>query len=85
MPDPVDALIAHELAQWQPLLEPMVQPLRRLLESAAAQGLTAGELAQRLPALLQEMDASALTAALTRTSFAAAAGYEAGADDVAGL
>ena len=37
-----------------------------------------------LPALLPEMDASALTAALTRTSFAAAAGYEAGADDVAG-
>ena len=82
--DPVDALIAQELAQWQPLLEPMVHPLRRLLESAAAQGLTAGELVERLPALLPEMDASALTAALTRTSFAAAAGYEAGADDVAG-
>ena len=83
-PDAVDALIAQELAHWQPLLEPMLNPLRSFLARAAANGLTAGEVLEHLPELLPDMDASVLTNALARTSFAAAAGFEMGADDDAG-
>lgn len=78
--DEVDALIAAELAQWRPLLSPMVQPLQAFLESAAQQGLTAAQVLERLPDLLARMDDRALTAALTRTAFAARAGFEAGFD-----
>ena len=78
--DEVDALIAAELAQWRPLLSPMVQPLQAFLESAAQQGLTAAQVLERLPDLLARMDDGALTAALTRTAFAARAGFEAGFD-----
>lgn len=78
--DEVDALIATELAQWRPLLDPMVQPLQAFLASAAQQGLTAAQVIARLPELLTAMDDGALTDALTRTAFAARAGFEAGFD-----
>ena len=78
--DEVDTLIANELAQWRPLLNPMVQPLQAFLEAAAQQGLTAAQVLERLPDLLARMDDRALTAALTRTAFAARAGFEAGFD-----
>ena len=58
----------------------MVQPLQAFLESAAQQGLTAAQVLERLPDLLARMDDGALTAALTRTAFAARAGFEAGFD-----
>jgi phage gp29-like protein len=76
--DAMDDLVAQELADWQPLVEPLTQPLQRFLEAAAAQGLSAAEVMERLPAMLAEMDSSALTDSLTRTAFAAAAGGEAG-------
>ena len=82
--DPVDALIAQELEHWQPLINPLVDPLRAFLERAAAEGLTAGQVLERLPELLPGMDASALADALTRTSFAAAAVSELEAGDVTG-
>ena len=44
------------------------------------QGLTAAQVLERLPDLLARMDDRALTAALTRTAFAARAGFEAGFD-----
>lgn len=76
--DAMDALVAQELADWQPMVDPLTQPLERFLEAAAAQGLSAGEVMERLPAMLAEMDTSALTDSLTRAAFAAAAGGEAG-------
>lgn len=76
--DAMDELVAQELADWQPVMDPMTQPLERFLEAAAAQGLSAAEVMERLPAMLAQMDTSALTDSLTRTAFAAAAGAEAG-------
>ncbi len=76
--DAMDELVDHELADWQPIMDPLTQPLQRFLDDAAAQGLSAAEVLERLPAMLADMDTSALTASLTRTAFAAAAGGEAG-------
>lgn len=80
--DPVDAIVRETLADWKPLIDPLVQPLQRFLDEAAAQGLSAGEVIDQLPALLAQMDSSALTAALTASAFAAQAGAESGLDGV---
>jgi len=74
--DEIDDLIDTELAQWQPLLDPMLEPVRKLLADAAAQGWTAAQVLEKLTDLLPEMDARALSAALTRTAFAAHAGAQ---------
>ena len=80
-PDALDTLIDAELAQWQPVMEPMVEPIRKLLADAAARGQTAAELLARLPELLAQMDADPLTASLTRTAFAARLGADAGIEN----
>ena len=79
--DAMDELVDDALAEWEPLMNPLTQPLERFLDDAAAQGLSAAEVIKRLPAMLAEMDTSALTDSLTRTAFAAAAGGEAGIDE----
>ena len=76
--DAMDELVDDELADWQPVMDPMTQPLVRFLEEADKQGLSAAEVLERLPAMLAAMDTGALTDSLTRTAFAAAAGGEAG-------
>jgi len=79
--DEIDDMVDDALADWQPLLDPMVAPVQAMLDEAARQGLTAAEVLKRLPNLLSEMDDSALTQSLTRSVFAAGAGAEAGLDD----
>ena len=79
--DAIDALIEQELAQWQPVMEPMVAPLRDLMQRAADQGWTAQQLLDALPQLLPQMDDSELMAALLRTSFAARVGAAAGIEN----
>lgn len=71
--DAIDLAVAEELHHWQPLLAPMVDPLQTLLHEAQRQGLTAQQVLEQLPQALAQMDSSALTAALTRLMFAAAA------------
>ena len=71
--DPIAAAIDQELAAWQPLLLPMVEPLQAYLDRAHHAGLTAQQVVDGLPQVLAHMDAGALTAALTRLQFAAAA------------
>lgn len=74
----LDAAIASELADWQPLLTPMTDPLQTVLDEARRQGWTAQQVIEHLPQALAQMDTTALTAALSRLMFAAAAS-EAGA------
>lgn len=69
----IEDAIAAELGDWQPLLSPMVQPLQALLDDARRHNLTAQQVMELLPQALAQMDASALTAALSRLMFAAAA------------
>lgn len=80
-PDALDQLIEAEKAQWQPVMEPMVDPIRKLLLDAAARGETAAELLARLPELLAQMDADPLADSLTRTAFAARLGARAGIEN----
>ncbi len=70
-PDAIDRLVDVELGQWRAVVDPLAQPLRELLERAAADNLTAGELLERLPQLLQEMDDGALVQSLTGLAYAA--------------
>jgi phage gp29-like protein len=80
-PDALDALIDTEQAQWKPVLEPMVDPIRKLLADAAARGETAAELLARLPQLLAEMDADPLAESLARTAFVARLAANAGIEN----
>jgi len=67
--DAIDALIAAEADQWQPLLDPMISPLQAAFEEAARNGESAAELIARLPALLAAMDSGALAEALAKMCF----------------
>ena len=77
-PDALDKLVDSELAQWQPVMEPMVEPIRRLLADAAARGDTAAELLARLPDLLAQLDADPMAESLTRAAFTAHLASDAG-------
>lgn len=77
-PDALDGLIDTELAQWQPVMEPMIDPIRKLLAEAAARGDTAAELLARLPDLLAQLDADQLAESLTRAAFTARLAADAG-------
>lgn len=80
-PDALDTLIDAELAQWQPAMEPMMAPIRKLLADAAARGQTAAELLERLPELLAQLDADPLADSLTRAAFTARLAADAGIDN----
>ncbi|MCM2340465.1 DUF935 family protein [Rhodoferax sp.] len=77
-PDALDALVDAELAQWQPAMEPMVDPIRKLLADAAERGQTAAELLARLPELLTQLEADPLADSLTRAAFTARLAADAG-------
>lgn len=79
-PDAIDDAIEQEAADWQPLLNPMLAPVRTVIEEAIARGESAAAILARLPALLDEMDAAPLADALTRAAFAARLAGEAGLD-----
>jgi len=66
-PDPIDTLIADELAEWEPLVDPLLAPLRALLEDCA----TLEEFQRRLPELVARQDATALAEPLAQALFAA--------------
>lgn len=65
--DALDTLAAEALADWQPLMRPVVDPLRTL----AAACRSADEFRARLPELLAEIDATALVDALAGAAFRA--------------
>jgi phage gp29-like protein len=70
-PDPIDALVAAELAQWQPLVDPIAKTLQAALDDSAAKGETAAQFLARMPELLSQFDVDALSQALTRSTFTA--------------
>lgn len=69
--DPVDALLAVAMANWREDMTPMVDPIQAAVEAALDRGDTAEQFLERLPGLLQEIDADALAERLTRAAFAA--------------
>jgi len=81
-PDAVDRLVDDELAQWREVVDPLAAPLRALLDRAAAENLTAGELIDRLPDLLEQMDDGPLIQSLTRLAYTARLAGNAGGEKV---
>lgn len=79
-PDAIDALVAEQVQQWQPLLGPMVEPLLAELDAALAAGETLEAFAARLPALIAKLDAQPVTQAIARAAFSARLAGEAGID-----
>ena len=77
-PDALDALVDAEQAEWRPVMDPLVNPIKVLLADAAARGQTAAELLERLPELLAQLDADPLAQSLTRTACAARLAGDAG-------
>lgn len=71
-PDALDALVNEALADWQPLMQPVVEPLLTALSAAVAAGETLESFQARLPALVQAMSTQALSSELARANFVAA-------------
>jgi len=76
--DALDGLVREAMAEWEPLMAPLVQPLQTALDESAARGETAAELLARLPELLQTLDVRALETALTQATVTARLGALAG-------
>lgn len=69
--DAFDDLVDEALADWELMLAPLVDPMLGELERAIAAGESLAALRQRLPELLQGMDARPMAERLARAAFAA--------------
>ncbi|MFN0186816.1 MAG: DUF935 domain-containing protein [Aquabacterium sp.] len=67
----MDQLVAEALADWELLLEPLVQPLLAEIEAQLAAGQTLAGLRDHLPQLLARMDARPAAERLARAAFMA--------------
>ncbi|UJX43045.1 DUF935 domain-containing protein [Desulfovibrio sp. JY] len=74
--DAVDVAVAEELDDWQELVDPLLEPVRRLL----AECTSLEEFQRRLSEALAGQDAGPLTEHLARMTFMARLGGETGAD-----
>nr|WP_309550391.1 DUF935 family protein [Desulfolutivibrio sulfodismutans] len=71
----MDVAVAEELAEWQPLVDPLIEPVRRLLAECA----DLDEFLRRLPEAVAGQDVAALTEHLAKLTFAARLAGETGA------
>lgn len=78
--DLIDELVAEQVTQWAPLLGPMVEPLLAEMQKAVAAGETLEAFAARIPDLVGQLDAHAVTTAIAQAAFAARLAGEAGRD-----
>lgn len=69
--DALDELVDEELADWRPLLGPLVQPLLDELDKAVAAGESLAAFAARLPQLVEQMDGRPLAESVARAAFVA--------------
>lgn len=83
--DAFDDLVDEAVADWQPLLAPVVQPLMDAMTAALARGESLEAFAAQLPDLVAQMDGRPLAERLARTSFighlAGEAGFDPDAED----
>jgi phage gp29-like protein len=76
--DELDDIVAEMMDEWQPAMSPLVQPLLQELDTAIENGESINSLRDRLPALIERMDITALAALLTRAGFVANTAAQAG-------
>ena len=69
--DAVDELVDAALADWQPLMAPLVEPLLAEIGKAVASGESLEAFAARLPALIDLLDGKPLAEKLARANFVA--------------
>jgi phage gp29-like protein len=69
--DGIDALRDLALADWQPLMRPVMHPLVAALDQSLAQDETLEQFRQRLAGLVGQMDGSALADSLANAQFLA--------------
>ena len=81
--DPIGQAVNHLLAGdgWTPLMEPMVAPIRAAVDAAIARGDSLEVFGKRLPALMREMDETAVAETLHNTTFSAALSGQAGLEE----
>lgn len=75
-PDAIDRAIENELADWQPMMDPLLQPIIDMMEAAAS----FEEIQNKLPELYADLDVSKVTDKLQRLSFAIEVATRAGAE-----
>ena len=78
--DAIDELVDEALADWRPLLAPLVEPLLAELDKAVAAGESLAAFAARLPQLATQLDGGPLAQRLERASFTARLAGEADLD-----
>lgn len=78
--DAIDRVVDDALADWHPLMEPMVAPLLAEIDKAVAAGESLAAFAARLPQLVERMDSRPLADSLARASFIARLAGEADLD-----
>lgn len=69
--DGIDDLVDEALRDWQPMLEPLAQPLMAELDRAIAAGESLQDFRARLPQLMDRMDYHPLGERLARAAFTA--------------
>lgn len=69
--DALDDVTDEALADWQPLLQPLVEPLLAELDKAVALGESLESFRARLPELVTRMDSAPLAERLARATFVA--------------
>ena len=73
----IERAIAGELAEWEPLLDPLVDPLQALFDHAKKKGWTAQQLIDALPDVLEKMDIAPLADGITQAAATARAAGQA--------
>jgi phage gp29-like protein len=69
--DAMDDLVDQALADWELMLAPIVEPMLAEIDKAVAAGESLASLRDRLPELLQHMDARPMAERLARAAFMA--------------
>ena len=64
----IEHAIAGELAEWEPLLDPLVDPVQALFDRAKKKGWTAQQLIDALPDVLEKMDIAPLADGITQAA-----------------
>jgi phage gp29-like protein len=78
--DALDDVLDEAIAEWRPMLAPLVEPLLAELDQAVAAGESLADFAARLPELIQSMDGRPLAERLARAAFVARLAGEADLD-----
>ena len=79
--DAIDRAAALAAEGWEPLMEPMIEPIRRALDEAIVEGRSLEWFRDRIRRITADMDTGPLTRSLHRRTFSAALSGEAGLEE----